>query len=176
MLLISLWKDLIWLEVVYAADSDSHMGIPLPHPEESGWAGQHWNDSLKTSWPLRRKKCRVAEMPQNVNPLTRTLKCVCREDKLRRCPRSQTRSVSFSRIQRIRFLFNCVASREATNSSRGFHSIQSSPLRPPGLYYILIHSQRKGKIPLTGNFHLSPTTTTTMMPWSHGRFISQQKT
>lgn len=123
-----------------------------------------------------KKSAESQKCPRNVNPPTWALKCVCREDKLCCRPRPQMCSVSFSRIQRIRFLFNCVASREATNSSRGFHSIQSFPRRPPGLYYILIHSQRKGKIPLTGNFHLSPTATTTMMPWSHGRFISQQKT
>lgn len=81
-------------------------------------------------------------------------KCKSTDTNIKKClPRRQTQLLStsqtcshpFPRTQRIRFLLNCVASREAINSSRGFHSMQSSPLRPPGLYYILIHSERKKK-------------------------------
>lgn len=53
--------------------------------------------------------------------------------------------VLFLEIQRKWFLLNCVAGHEAVNSSRGFHSMQSLPPCPLGLYYILLHSARKGE-------------------------------
>lgn len=87
-------------------------------------------------------------MPQNINnsSLTWTLKCLFwLADKLNCRPHSQTYSTSFLKIQRKWLLWNCVAGHEVIYSSRGFHSMQSLPLCPLRLYYILLHSGRKKK-------------------------------
>lgn len=137
-----------WLRLTHGDSSAAPRGVGVRRSALE----RQLKDEMDTE---TKKSAESQKCPRNVNPPTWTLKRVCRKDKLCR-PSSQTRSVSFSWIQRIRFLFNCVASREATNSSRGFHSIQSLPRRPPGLYYILIHSQRKGKNPTDRKFPPEP--------------------
>lgn len=152
-------------------------GIPLIHPEESG--GLIWVRRSVLEWQLKEGMDTVTKI---VLSSRNAPKCKSTDMNITMClPRRPTQLLSASqtcsrpspRTQRIRFLLNCVASREAINSSRRFHSMQSLPLCPPGLYYILIHSGRKKKKKtLTGNFHLSLTTTATMISWSHD-FSSQ---
>lgn len=85
-------------------------------------------------------------MSQNINncPLTWTLKCFFSEMTNWTLVHSHKHApILFIKIQRKWFLLNCAAGHEAVNSSRGFHSMQSLPPCPLGLYYILLHSGRK---------------------------------
>lgn len=156
-----------------AADSDSHMVFALIHPQ--GLRGKHgvrrseleWQHQEEMDIVTKKKSAEYLQMLQNINncPSTWTLKCFIGEmTNWTVVHNHKHASILFLRIQRKWFLWNCVVGHEAVNSTRGFHSMQSLPPCPLGLYYILLHSGRKKKQKTT---HWQEISTWALQPLQH---------